>query len=289
VLARRAEETAEELDGQLAGLWLQATAYLHGGGAEESVGALERGLRVAPCRGVDAVYQRGLIQRLTANALTTQGLAGLVKGVLELGVVTEPSPTDLSRLAELLDEDVSALGLCDLSEISGERIYKALWLGLEAEIFDESLEGAVLGLMEGRLKGNLKAPTHADVCARALLMHIIDHFYRAERPDTNGEGAAARFLEAHLVLLRRQGPGALMPEMMELFWYADTLALLSGADRRAAPAAALGLEQVAVAQACVSAIFEWVTMRGVETGKVSKAAAAMLVVAASGLGGIVLD
>jgi hypothetical protein len=79
-----------------------------------------------------------------------------------------------------------------------------------------------------------------------------------------------------------------MPELMELYWYADTLAILTGDDRKSDPAAALEVDPVRVAMACVTAIFDWVTATTLDRAKVERASGAMLMVAAGGCAGAVI-
>lgn len=301
VLARRAESTrAHGGCRPVTGVWSCTTAYLLGGASGQDVEALTESLSTLKCRGLDEHHLAGQTAFLVQRPYGPEGLVEILQQTFELASLSDEGQLSLEKLAHVLGRGVSEVSPADLRLIDGAAVYKAIWLTLYAGL-EETLAPHLKGVLTARYGGEFKSVSPGDVCARALLMaldamreHGAEEITLAalqlEEAAKDGDVHPLGLLTAYLRELVDDGTQASrarpLPELREIYWYADTLCLLIDANRHSAPVERLQIARDRLAQACVDALYDW--CMELEGGEVAdevalKASDAMLLIAAARL------
>ncbi len=290
VLARAADATAEALThAPIKAAWLRCAAYLPGGVTPEQVDDLLGQLAGLKASALSDHYLLELSRYFVGGEGEPEGLEHTLRRTLQLAALPEGASVDLGALAHVLGLPERATSPVDLRLIDGDAIYKAVWMAFERDLI-ESLEVELDAVYKARYAGELKNPTPGDVCARALMMAIFERLVQDE--DVAAEARpSTQFLRAFINDLNPGGARAKktpMPEPLEIFWYGDTLAVLTAGDRLGSPVSKLGLSREVITRACVDALHAWRTSEAASLAVIERAAEAILLAVSSDVKGVIL-
>lgn len=239
VLQARIHESTRDDAGDAGSLWLRAVALLLGGASREQAQATRAALDHHSPQGLAQAWRLGVLRHLHQSQSPIPQLEELLGACLRLVLHKEADPLDLDALALVLGRPRNDVSPGDLRFLDGQAIYQAVWLAMEFNLLDP-LRDLMMAVFQAKYSGALQSPAPGDLCARALLMGLLELGHDDETytgPTEDGTGPALSFLMAYLpeICAGRQGTRAMpLPEFIEIYQLADTWAWLEGLDRYSA-------------------------------------------------------